>query len=170
MGKLPGVSFLRKNTQAIALGHANQYLVTPLRHFSWYFPFPLFMRMQYGFVQAFKTIKMKRRAILVQKHPLNSPVNYIGAFSDCRSFCSFAISLFSSVYLCSMASLFLYKCCHLDMVLPGCSHCKHVHWVARNCWFSFLNHRLDSTREQTTCFCSLNMYVVKYVMLFISCK
>lgn len=124
-----------------------------------------------GLCKHLKLSEMKRTGLLVKKHtPLCSLVNCIGASSDCRYLCSFAISLFNSVYVCSVASLFLYKRCHLDMVQPDCSHCKHVHWVEKNCCFSFLNCLLDSTREQTTCFCSLNMYVAKYVMLFISCK
>lgn len=117
---------------------------------------------------------MKRTVILVQRHSTTTPnslVNCIGASSDCRCLCSFAVSLFNSVYLCSAASLFLYKRCHLDAVPPDCSCCKHVHWVERNCCFSFLNRLLDSTREQTTCFCSLNMYVAfHFLQINIFCR
>lgn len=54
------------------------------------------------------------------------------SLSGHRNLHAFAKSLFHSVYVCSMASPFLYKCCHLGAFPPDCSpvtmsiRCKEV--------------------------------------------
>lgn len=102
--KLPGVTLLRRNTypgpaplpwatqsSTLWLSHS---AVTPLGHLNWSFPFPLFMWMQYRFVQTFKTLQDDRDSDTSAKAPSpNSLVNFIGASSDCRYLYSLAMSV-----------------------------------------------------------------------------
>lgn len=146
--------------------------MTPLGPFSWCLLSLCSCECSIGLCKHLKLSKRTGTVIPVQKH--TTPPSKLLCKLHWGPLLTADISILCHVYLtlclCSVTFLFLYKCCHLDTVPPDCSHCKHVHWVERNCCFSFLNHLPDSVREQTTCFFRLNMYVVKYVMLFISCK
>lgn len=145
------------------------------KKFQLIFPFPsVHVNVVWVCTNNLNLFRIKKTVIGIQKHPCNpkSLVSCVGASSDCRYPCSFPTACLTlcmcaqwPLYFCTSAVIWM--CAHLIFHTANMSiGCKEI----AVCFFSLLNCRLSSTRERTTCFCSLNMYVVKYVMLFISCK